>query len=277
MTIGKVSPPNVTVPPPEFTTGVSSVADGIKNMPSKMSSIAGGIITSIKEIPEKIGTLFGPIVNFISRILFPKKFREEMGKVFSERGEIERETGVTAGIAESRMFKSFKKRLNKGKITSAAYDMITRGGQSGVEQRYFQLKKNKDIIQIGDMIMTGREKYGTTGVKAIFRKKIAVPISEKVNEIKESVMGPIMSAGQIATMKAGEKAAEIKANLESNKKVQESFDDMKKFQGVVVNNFNKATSAISNSISNVSSGQQDRGFDFDLDPNMFDLLKGDIN
>jgi len=303
-----------------ISKSVSSVATGVKEMPDK---IVRGVQTIGDKLLAVVKILLWPIekvLGLVTKILFPGKFREAMGKEFSERGEIERRTSVTRGIAESKLMRAYRRRLERGKISQTAFDRITEGGPTGMTDRIIQLRRDKEIIQIGDMIMTSRERFGTIGAKALFKEKVTRQITEKVGEakkvaggfiskvgrgtvrtikaipevaisaaetvkiksemakqqIQEKVITPVLSTSEMARMKAGEKVSEIKAGLKSSKEVQEGLDKMKEFQGVIVNNFNRATNMINSSVSSMANGQQDKGIEFDLDPNVFDIIRGDL-
>lgn len=182
-----------------------------------------------------------------------KKMKADVEQAKSHRKNI--------AISEMKLFKAYQNRLKKGLITQSAFNKIAGGGVEGINDRLIQLRKNKEVVQIGDMIMTNFEKYGWTGAKASF---------------KENVISPIISTSEVASMKARGKASEMKTGLESSEKVQKGMEDMKKFQGVVINNFNRATSAINNNISSAVNGMNDKRSDLSLDSGVLDIIRGDL-
>jgi spore germination protein YaaH len=160
--------------------------------------------------------------------------------------------------------------------------------------------------------MTRFEKYGPGGIKATFKKKILKPYAkeiaegkkissayissiekkakeagevtkeywkrkaEKAQPIIERTMAPVISTAEMARMRAREKMEELRARAASNKKIQESIEKTKEFQNVMVNNFNRSSNVISSSVSSIANGMQNKMADFNIDPSVLDIIKGDL-
>jgi hypothetical protein len=214
--------------------------------------------------------------------------------------------------SEILLYRTMEDKLKKGTITKSAYNKITRGGSEGISDRFRELKKNKSIVQIGDRIMTRLERYGPGGIKATFKKEVLKKYAkeiaegkkissayissiekkakeagevtkeywkrkaEKAQPIIERTMAPVISTAEMARMRAREKMEELRARAASNKKIQESIEKTKEFQNVMVNNFNRSSNVISSSVSSIANGMQNKMADFNIDPSVLDIIKGDL-
>lgn len=337
---------------------IDNISSGVKSLPSK---ITDPIISISKKILGAVDNLLSPlegILGFLAKILFPAKFREEMGKILSERGEIEKRTKETMNIAEIRLLRSIQKKHRLGNISDEAFRALTEGGPEGIGDRLAKLKADKKIVEIGPKMMLANQQYTSYGLRAMAEEKYKETkpkvkeefekrkkqLSDITQEIKsqagpryeetlmfakkkkkefiesptiqnmldeislmkmtpgygrimdfteeqkkrfiekkagfQEISKPVIGKADLIRLQSTTKAKELMAQMRSSEEFKKGMEDMKKFQGMMINNFNNATNIITETVSNTMGGNQQGRLEsgnMGLDPVLSKIWEGGLD
>jgi len=327
---------------------VDNISSGIKSLPAKITDPIVSISTKILKSVDHLLSPLESILGFLAKILFPAKFREEMGKVFSERGEIEKRTKATRDIAEIRLFRSIQKKHRLGNISDEAFRVLTEGGPEGIGDRLAKLRADKKIVHIGPKMMLDYQQYATYGLQAtveekyketkpkvkeefekrkkqlsdvtykealVFAKRkkkefIESPtIQNMLDEISlmkitpeygrivdftgeqkkrfmekktslQEMTKPVIDKANLIRLQSTAKTKELMAQMKSSEEFKKGIEDMRKFQGMMINNFNNATNIITETVSNTMGGNQQGRLEsgnIGLDPTLSKIWEGDLD
>jgi len=327
---------------------VDNISSGIKSLPAKITDPIVLISTKILKSVDHLLSPLESILGFLAKILFPAKFREEMGKVFSERGEIEKRTKATRDIAEIRLFRSIQKKHRLGNISDEAFRVLTEGGPEGIGDRLAKLRADKKIVHIGPKMMLDYQQYATYGLQAtveekyketkpkvkeefekrkkqlsdvtykealVFAKRkkkefIESPtIQNMLDEISlmkitpeygrivdftgeqkkrfmekktslQEMTKPVIDKANLIRLQSTAKTKELMAQMKSSEEFKKGIEDMRKFQGMMINNFNNATNIITETVSNTMGGNQQGRLEsgnIGLDPTLSKIWEGDLD